>query len=60
VKITAFCDVAPHSVLYGGICCLHLQRFHKIAIIFNHYQILLSDKIEESEFDEIFGIHDKD
>jgi len=22
VNITVFCDVAPHNVLYGGLCCL--------------------------------------
>jgi len=59
VKITVFV-MWHHSVLYGGICCLRHQRFHKIVIICIPYQILLSDKIEESEFDEIFGIHDKD
>jgi hypothetical protein len=60
MKITVFCDVAPHSALYGGIFCLHLQIFHKIVIICIPYQILVSDKIEEGEYDEIFGIHDKD
>jgi len=43
-----------------SVACLHLQRFQKIVVICIPYLILLSDKIEEGEFGEIFGKHDKD
>ena len=59
VKITVFCEVAPHNMLYGEISCFSLQRFHKIIKICIPKLILLRDKIEKGEFDEVIGIRCK-
>lgn len=57
------CSVMWHHIICfmeESVACLHLQRFQKIVVICIPYLILLSDKIEEGEFGEIFGKHDKD
>jgi len=56
-----FCDVAPHNLLYGGICCLPPSS-EISEDCRNLYSLpdIVKDKIEEGEFGEIFGKHDKD